>query len=190
MAYDLQCVAPVGDWCGEAACWNEDGGRVYWTDVNRFLTHSYDPRTSDVRSWFWEEPVVALSLTSEPGTMLVAIGSKLVLWRPEDDSRRDHGYQHPGWPESRLNDGRAGPDGAFWIGSMGNNVGPNGEPGEVPPDLGVLVRIAPGGGPVSEHKRGIGISNTVCWSPDRTRFYFGDTPRNSIWRWTTTRRPG
>ena len=170
---DLTCVAPVGDWCGEAACWNADEGRVYWTDVNRFLTHSYDPRSGDVRSWLWDEPVVALSLTSEPGTMLVGIGSRLVLWRPEDDSRGDHGYRHPGWPESRLNDGRAGPDGAFWIGSMGNNVGPNGEPGEVPPDLGVLVRIGPGGGPVTEHKRGIGISNTVAWSPDR----------NSIWRW-------
>jgi sugar lactone lactonase YvrE len=26
----------------------------------------------------------------------------------------------------------------------------------------------------------IGISNTLCWSPDRSRFYFGDTLKNSI----------
>src|SRR5262249_39457783 len=29
--------------------------------------------------------------------------------------------------------------------------------------------------------RELGISNTVCWSPDRKSFYFGDTLQNTIW---------
>jgi sugar lactone lactonase YvrE len=29
-------------------------------------------------------------------------------------------------------------------------------------------------------KTGIGISNTFCWSPDATRFYFADTLKNEI----------
>jgi sugar lactone lactonase YvrE len=175
----LRCVAPVGDRCGEAATWSPDEQALYWCDVNRFLIHRMDAGNR-VSSWFFDEPVTALSLTEQPGLWLVALGSRLILWRPADDSRRDHGFRLAEWPQARLNDGRAAPNGDFWIGAMGNNVGPNGEPGEAAFGLGVLFRIAPGGR-ASEQKRGLGISNTVCWSPDRKTFYFGDSQQNTIW---------
>jgi sugar lactone lactonase YvrE len=59
-------------------------------------------------------------------------------------------------------------------------VGPNGEPGDAAFGKGVLYRIQPGG-VVNEEKRELGISNTVCWSPDGGTFYFGDTQQNTIW---------
>jgi sugar lactone lactonase YvrE len=175
----LRCVAPVGDKCGEAATWSAEEGALYWCDVNRFLIHRLDAREA-VRSWFFDEPVVALSLTEEPGVLLVALGSRLILWRPEDDSRRDQGFRLTDWPQARLNDGRAAPNGDFWIGSMANNVGPNGEPGEAAFGLGVLLRLRRGA-EAGVYKRGLGISNTVCWSPDRRTFYFGDSQQNTIW---------
>lgn len=175
----LRCVAPVGDKCGEAATWSPDEQALYWCDVNRFLIHRIDAEKR-VSSWFFDEPVTALSLTEEPGLWVVALASRLILWRPADDSRRDHGFRLADWPAARLNDGRAAPNGDLWIGSMSNNVGANGEPGEAAFGLGVLHRIQPGG-VVSEKKRELGISNTVCWSPDRSTFYFGDTQRNTIW---------
>jgi len=175
----LRCVAPVGDKCGEAATWSPDERALYWCDVNRFLIHRLDAEDR-VASWFFDEPVTALSLTTEAGVWLVALASRLILWRPADDSRRDQAYRLPEWPTGRLNDGRAAPNGDFWIGSMGNNVGPNGEPGEAAPGHGVLRRIRPGG-LASDEKHGLGISNTVCWSPDHKTFYFGDTQQNTIW---------
>jgi sugar lactone lactonase YvrE len=63
---------------------------------------------------------------------------------------------------------------------MKNNVLPDGELGEPGPGEGVLFRIAPDGG-VTTWADGIGISNTLCWSPDRRSFYFGDTLDNVIW---------
>ncbi len=45
---------------------------------------------------------------------------------------------------------------------------------------GVLYRIAPDG-TVSEWRHGLGISNTLCWSPDGSTFYFGDTLANEIY---------
>jgi len=175
----LRCVAPVGDKCGEAATWSPDEQALYWCDVNRFLIHRLDA-DERVASWFFDEPVTALSLTEEPGLWLVALASRLILWRPADDSRRDHGFHLAEWPKARLNDGRAAPNGDLWIGTMSNNVGPNGEPGDAPFGRGVLHRIRPGG-LASEQKRELGISNTVCWSPDRRTFYFGDTQQNTIW---------
>lgn len=65
---------------------------------------------------------------------------------------------------------------------MANNVGGDGTSGEVTDHCGCLYRIG-SDGEVMVLKRDIGISNTVCFSPDRRSFYFGDTPRNVIWRY-------
>jgi SMP-30/Gluconolactonase/LRE-like region len=45
---------------------------------------------------------------------------------------------------------------------------------------GVQYRIDGSGG-VSEWCRDLGISNTLLWSPDNSRFYFGDSSQNQIW---------
>jgi sugar lactone lactonase YvrE len=179
MGERLRCVAPVGGRCGEAPTWSVEEQALYWCDVNRFLIHRLDAQER-VSSWFFDEPVTALSLTETPGELLVALGSRLILWRPADDARREHGFRLAAWPKARLNDGRTAPNGDFWIGSMGNNVGPQGEALPPPAGLGVLHRIRPGGA-FSAEKGGVGISNTLCWSPDRSTFYFGDSQRNVIW---------
>lgn len=176
---DPICVAPVGDRCGEGVVWSADERCVYWTDIMRFLIHRWDADSGSVRSWLWDEPVVALSLTTRPGTMLVALGSRLALWRPETDTRIDHGFALPGSPRVRLNDGRADPLGNFWVGSMKNNVTADGEADEVGPGEGALFRVAPDGA-VHVAATGVGIANTLCWSPDRTRFYFADTLADEI----------
>lgn len=174
-------VAPVGDQCGEAATWSPQEGVLYWTDVNRFLVHRLMPSTGAVETWIFDEPCVALFLTDRPGTLLLALGSRILVWQPETDSRHDFGFALDSWPEARLNDGRPGPAGELWIGSMANNCGPQGEPGEVDGIKGELYRIADGR--ASLMRRDIGIANTVCFSPDRSQFYFGDSVRNVIWRY-------
>lgn len=178
----IRCLAPVGDQCGEAATWVPEENALYWTDVNRFLVHRMPLDTLAVETWQFPEPCVALFLTNRPGTLLLALGSKLVKWQPATDVREDYGFNLTGWPEVRLNDGRPGPQGEIWIGSMANNVGGDGTPGEVVGDKGVLMQLVSADAP-SIQKDHIGISNTVCFSPDREIFYFGDTPRNTIWRY-------
>ena len=177
---DIKCIAPSGDRCGEGPVWHESEQAVYWTDINRFLIHRLDVRDGAVKSWYFEEPVTTLVLTDRDDTLAVALGSGLIYWMPASDTRRDHGFRLTGWPFVRLNDGRADPRGELWVGSMRNNVNPDGSAGETGGTDGVLVRIDAQGG-VSEWKQNIGISNTLAWSPDRTRFYFADTLANTIW---------
>lgn len=177
---EVRCIAPVGDRCGEAATWCEEDNVLYWTDVNRFLVHALDAHTNAVRSWLFDEPVVALSLTEAEDELLVALGSRLILWNKRTDARRDHGFRCAGWPEVRLNDGRAGPGGEFWVGSMANNVGKQGEANEAVAGKGELYRVSRDA-PPTLFKDKLGISNTVCWSPDKRTFYFGDTMKNTIW---------
>ena len=173
------CIVPSGDICGEGATWDAAANRLYWTDINRFLLHVYDPATTATRTHMFDQPVVALSLTDRAGRLLVALGAQLILFDPASGTREDLPVALEDWPEVRFNDGRSDPLGAFWIGSMGNNVGPNGEALPVTDGKGTLYRYRSGAAPEAV-QTGIGIPNTLCWSPDRRRFYFGDTLKNDI----------
>jgi len=174
------CVAPTGNRCGEGVIWHEANAAVYWTDINRFLIHRFTPADNCVRSWMFNEPVTALSLTNNDAVIVVALASRIILWEPGTDSRRDPIFKLEGWPQVRLNDGRADPRGSFWVGTMRNNVNPDGSLGEAGGQDGMLYRID-ADGRTTIHRRNIGISNTLAWSPDRRRFYTGDTLANVIW---------
>jgi sugar lactone lactonase YvrE len=178
-----RCVAMTGDRCGEGAAWHAEEQAVYWCDINRFLVHRFDLATASVKTWAFEEPVVAVSLTRDPGQLLLAMASRLLLWRPSSGSRRDLGFSLEGSPGIRLNDGRADRQGNFWIGSMQNNVRADGDLDRdmewAKPGKGTLFRFAPDG-THTVRRRHVGISNTICWSPDGRIFYFGDTLENEI----------
>ncbi len=184
------CIAPTGDRCGEGPVWHSGEQAIYWTDINRFLIHRLDPQDGAVKSWFFDEPVTTLALTDRDDTLAVALGSRLLFWKPASDERREQGFHLQGWPAVRLNDGRADPRGSLWLGSMRNNVNPDGSPGEEAGGSdGVLLRIDPDGS-VKEWKKDIGIANTVAWSPDHKRFYFADSLDNRIWAYSYDEQTG
>jgi len=87
-----------------------------------------------------------------------ATGRKTPIADPESDRS-----------DNRFNDGRAGPDGAFWAGTMRD-----------PPDLerrtGGLYRLAPDLS-VSLVINDVGVSNGLAWSPDGSTMYHADTWR-------------
>ena len=167
------CVRRGGD------LWDVAANRLYWTDINRFLLHTYDPVAGTILTHMFDQPVVALSLTERKGRLLVALGSRLILFDPADGSREDLPPVLEDWPNLRFNDGRSDPLGAFRIGSMGNNVGPHGEGLPVTDGKGTLYRYRSGTA-LEVIETGIGIPNTLCWSPDHSHFYFGDTLKNEI----------
>ena len=180
MVSQVVCSAPVGDHCGEGIVWDDTKSALYWTDVTRFLIHRFDLVNQVMREWHFDEPVVALSLTTRAETLLVALGSRLLLWNPTTDTRVDQGFKIDEWPDVRLNEGRTDPAGNFWVGSMRNNVNRDGSLRDANGSVGKLYRVATTGAS-SVWREGIGISNTMCWSPDRRQFYFGDSLANTIY---------
>jgi sugar lactone lactonase YvrE len=174
-------VAPTGDRCGEGPVWHEAQASLYWTDINRFLIHRFTPANQTVRSWVFDEPVTALSLTSDDNVLAVVLGSSVILWDPERHTRIKTIFKLDTWPQVRFNDARTDPRGSLWLGSMRNNVRPDGSPGEAGGKEGALYRLD-ANGRVTKCRSDIGIANTVAWSPDHRNFYFGDSLANIIWR--------
>jgi sugar lactone lactonase YvrE len=178
---EVQCVCPAGDICGEGAVWHPEHHALYWTDINRFLVHRLDVADDSLKTWMFEEPVTAVNLTTDPDRLLLVFGSKVGLWSQQTHPRVQSLYHLAESPDMRFNDASVDPRGSLWAGTMRNNVGPQGEDLHVSFGDGTLYRIDPDGS-ASVWKQGIGISNTVAWSPDRTKFYFGDSIANTIGR--------
>ena len=179
MVRKIEIIVSAGDRCGEGIVWSEAESALYWTDVTRFIIHRLNIASRSFHQWHFDQPVVALSRTTQPETFLVALGSRLILWNPRTDDRTDFGFTLDGWPAVRLNDGRADPLGNFWIGSMANNVNADGSLATVNGKRGKLYKVN-STGEASLWRDSIGISNTLCWSPDFRRFYFADTLANTI----------
>ncbi len=176
------CLAPANDVCGEGVVWHAGHRAAYWTDINRFLIHRFTPADECVRTWLFEEPVTALTLTDRDDALAVVLASKVILWEPRSNRRSAPIFALDGWPGVRLNDARVDPRGSLWIGSMRNNVNSDGSTCAAGGRDGALYRLDPDRR-VSQWCRDIGIANTLAWSPDQRRFYFGDTLRNVIWEY-------
>lgn len=186
-----KCIVPSADICGEAVVWSQDEQAVYWCDINRFLIHRLDIQTDDVRTWIFDEPVTAIGLTNQEGTLIIAIAGRIAFFDTLWGDMSDFADTGTSFPHARLNDGRPDPFGGFVVGSMANNVNPEtGEPMEFPgTQVGELFHISPHG-ELSVLKKNIGISNTVCWSPNRQIFYSADSAQNAIFAWSCDEKTG
>ncbi len=78
----------------------------------------------------------------------------------------------------RFNDGKVGPDGAFWVGSMSCD---GGKP------VGALYRVTDH---IEKIIEGMLIPNGLGWSPDETIMYITDTGKSMISRWKFDRKTG
>lgn len=182
MSTNIRCVVPAGDHCGEGVLWHPEEQAVYWTDINRFLVHRYSPDEDCCRSWFFNEPVTTILLTTRTDALAVVLGSGLIVWQPESDRRSVPLFQLPGWPSVRCNDAAVDEHGSIWIGTMRNNVNADGSEGVAGGTDGVLLRVDPDRS-VTQWERGLGIANTVVWSADGRSFLLADSLANTISRY-------
>ncbi len=189
MCEAIRCIVPAGDICGEGAVWHPGQNALYWTDINRFLVHRYDPSCHTLETWLFKEPVTAVNLTTDPELLLLVLGSNISLWSPRTHPELRRLYSLETAPAMRFNDARIDPRGSLWVGTMRNNVGSQGEELGVDFTAGVLYRIDPDG-TATKWKENIGISNTVAWTPDLKRFYFGDSPANTIYSYAYDEKTG
>ena len=152
---------------GEGPLWHPTRNSLIWFDINggRLLERQGDTP----RYWQFEGPVTAAGLL--PGGDLL-IASHVALQRFNLDTGASE-VVHPleaNLPKNRSNDGRADGFGSFWIGTMARLK----TPGD-----GAIYRLYRG--ELRKLHSDITISNSICFSPDRSKAYFTDTPRKVIW---------
>ena len=147
---------------GEGPLWHPLRQDLLWFDIE---AHKILSSTGE---WQFDDYVSAAGWVDRDH-VIIASASQLFRFHLDTGAREKLVDLEADNPATRSNDGRADPQGGFWIGTMGINC----EPG-----AGAIYRYYKG-----ELRRlfaPITISNSICFAPCGTRAYFCDTPTKQI----------
>lgn len=159
---------------GESPLWDDRRQVLFFIDILAPAIHAVRLDGSPAGSWPMPAVIGSIGLT-ESGRLIAALKHDFALFDPDADTLQPFSWLPAGEPrDNRLNDGKVGPDGAFWVGTMHDVI--NREP------IGSLYRVAPDG-TVTQHVQGLRVSNGLAFSPDGAVMYHSDTRNAWLDRW-------
>ena len=165
---------------GESAVWDEREGAVLWVDIVGARIHRLYPAAGREERWPTPGFVTSIGLR-EDGGAIVGLRTEVALWDHGDDFR-PLCTPEPDVPGNRLNEGAVGPDGAFWIGTMQDNIEDDGRPREMDRASGAIHRVAPGGTVRRLTAPTFGLANTCAWLADGA-FVTADSLADTLYRY-------
>ncbi|WP_136441078.1 SMP-30/gluconolactonase/LRE family protein [Pacificoceanicola onchidii] len=153
---------------GEGPLWHPERAALFWFDIKAHRLYEWDGRAE--RHWQFDRAVSAAGWVDHD-TLLVATARDLVRFDLKDGTQTHVADLEPDNAATRSNDGRADPQGGFWIGTMGY---------EAEPGLGAIYRYYRG--EVRKLFPDITISNAICFAPSGDLAYFADSAEAKVWR--------
>jgi len=173
-------VLDCADIVGESIVWSPSEKALFWVDIVGRRIHRFAPDTGAHRTWPTPELPTSIGLCRDGG-FVVGLRRRVALWRP-DAAFVTLAVPEPDLPDNRLNEGVVGPDGAFWVGTMQDNIAADGSPREMTTDSGAIYRITADGHVAQLTERNFGITNTMVWTHDGG-FITADTLKNAFYRY-------
>jgi sugar lactone lactonase YvrE len=144
---------------GEGPRWDAARGRLLWVDIEPGELHVWDG-AADQRTLCGAR--VGAAAPTDGGEILVALADRLAFVSEDGGIRDAHRFPHSA--ELRMNDGTCDAQGRFWVGSM--RLDEQGWDG-------ALYRYD--GRELLTMVDGVGLSNGIDWSPDRSLMYYVDS---------------
>ena len=173
----------AADGTGESIVWDERDEALWWVDITGRRVHRLEPASGKHALHPAPDIVTSLGLRADGG-LILGLRSTIVRWDGqaalEPANLEVLATPEPDMPENRLNEGVVGPDGAFWVGTMQNNIAEDGTAVEIEHSSGGLHRLAADGGLTRLSRPEYGITNTMAW-PDERTFLLGDTLADTIY---------
>lgn len=159
LLYDVKSIL------GEGPVWDWIKQRLIWVDIEGRRLYEHNPLNGKNRHWDFGQ-MVGAAVPKKDGNILLALESGLASFDPEESTLVDHPALKNTDPLMRYNDGKVGPDGNFWIGSMHKEfLAHSGNLFRVTKDFETMVQI-----PKTT------ISNGMAWTADHKIFYYIDSP--------------
>ncbi len=154
---------------GEGPLWHPVREQLFWFDILdcRLMTRDAD----GPRDWQFDRAVSAAGWVDRDRLLIASETDLFVFDIGSGTQTRLVGLEADN-PLTRSNDGRADPQGGFWIGTMGHGA----EPG-----AGALYRYFKG--ELRQLSDNVTIPNATCFTPDGRYAYFADTAEQIVWRY-------
>lgn len=163
-------IASLAMTLGESPVWDASRSGLWWVDIEAGALHFARPSSGEHWIAEYDEVISCVALCEDGG--LIA-GTRSGIRRIGIDGT----MQSPDCPNPddttthRFNDGRAGPDGRFWLGTLSDD--------KTTPDAGLYSWD---GHQLTSHRNDLTISNGLAFSPDGRFCYHSDTPRRIVYR--------
>jgi sugar lactone lactonase YvrE len=180
MALIFTCIADVKCRIGESPVYDEWQNRLFFVDIAGRKLYAMKLADNALHSWTFDSDVCSLGLAAS-GRLVIALRDIVILFDPATEARSDLCRIEADRPETRLNDGKVGPDGAFWVGTLDER--PEKQP------IGALYRVDPKGS-VERKVEGVVTSNGLAWTADGETMFFADSRGPWIDRWDFNRWTG
>ncbi len=152
------CVVDCKNILGEVPVWDMAEQALYWVDIEGCLLQRLIPASGAVRRWQLPERVCAFALR-ESGGLILALASGFAFFDLDTRQLTRLASPEAHLPGNRMNEGKCDSRGRFWAGTMDDSLAAR---------SGALYRFD---ADLSCHRMesGIGISNSIAWSPDDKR---------------------
>lgn len=155
---------------GESPVWDDRRNLVFLCDIAACQIHAVDLSQGLRQSWTFGSKVGSLGLC-ESGRLVVALTHTVILFDPDSNAQNELAAVVPLPDGCRLNDGKVGPDGCFWVGSMDDRA--DKEP------VAALYRVTAEGTSIKVAD-GLTVSNGLAWSADGRTMFHSDSRQRFI----------
>ncbi len=154
---------------GEGPVWDFKRQSLFWVDIEGCKLLQYIPSKEENKRWPFDE-MIGAAVPMQNGNLLLAMEKGLASFNFETEQLFKLGVLENSDARIRFNDGKIGPDGALWIGTMDKNCGPKaGAFFRVTPSLQSTVKIPQ-----------TSVSNGMAWTFDKKTLYYIDSPTFTI----------
>ena len=167
----VEIAVDAGNVLGEGVVWSPSRGEVLWTDIQGKTFWSYDPATGLETSTPLPDRLACFAPLGG-ARLLAAFAPGLEIFDLASGLRTPIAAIEADLPTTRINDGKLDRQGRLVFGTMD-------ETDRDRRKIGSIWSYAAGQAPRVLHS-GVGISNSICFSPDGRRMYFADTPDRTI----------
>jgi sugar lactone lactonase YvrE len=150
---------------GEGPCWSAEEQALYFVDILAPALFRLDAGTRALRRWTMPSSIGSFGLCAD-GRMVVALRDGVYRFDPHSEALTLLCRPEPDRPRNRLNDGKVGPDGRFWVGSMDDR--PEKEA------VAALYRIDTAGR-CERMLDGLIVSNGLAWTKDGRTLFHSDS---------------
>jgi L-arabinonolactonase len=180
MKPEIHCIISSKDKLGEGCLWDATSQSLWWLDIARpSRIQRFNPLTGEHK--VWTSPLLLTAIArKKSGGFIVGGEDGVYSFDPSTGATSLFCSPETDIPLNRMNDGCCDPQGRFWIGSMMQNIGPQGEDLDITADTGNLFCVEADGAS-RRMEQNVGVSNGPCWSPDGRTFYFSDSKNQFIY---------
>lgn len=164
------CLCDARAGLGECPVWMPEDDAVYWVDIKNALLFRTCWPSGETTTYFLPEALCSFA-PRRHGGFIGAYERSLAICDETGAKITSLSAPEADLPDNRFNDGKAGPYGAFWFGSMDDK--------ETAP-TGSLYRLSPEG--QWAHMDAVGaVTNGPTFSPDGHTLYLTDSTNRTIY---------